>query len=120
MALTNIEARARIAFSATTIPILGPRVRLFMGEWGMRTLVIALAAIALLIAPAHAQGRGKGRYSPSQQQSAEQKQKAAEAEKAYKAALDKIPEPDRTREECRAAPRSGAVRQHHRRADGPI
>jgi len=29
---------------------------------------------------------------PSQQQSAEQKQKAAEAEKAYKAALDKIPE----------------------------
>ncbi len=92
MALTNIEARTRIAFSATTTPILGPRVRLFMGEWGMRTLVIALAAIALLIAPAHAQGRGKGRYSPSQQQSAEQKQKAAEAEKAYKAALDKIPE----------------------------
>jgi len=63
-----------------------------MGERGMRILLITLGAIALLIAPAHAQGRGKGKYSGSQQQSAEQKQKAAEAEKAYKAALDRIPE----------------------------
>jgi hypothetical protein len=63
------------------------------GGRGMRILVVALAAIALLIVPAHAQGRGKGRNSGSQQQqSAEQKQKAAEAEKAYKAALDKIPD----------------------------
>jgi len=59
----------------------------------MRTVVIALAATAVLIAPAHAQMRGKGKQSaPKHQQSAEQKQKAAEAEKAYKAALDRIPD----------------------------
>ena len=65
----------------------------------MRTVVIALASItalasiAISIAPAHAQMRGKGgRHSGSEQQTAEQKRKAAEAEKAYKAALDKIPD----------------------------
>ena len=59
----------------------------------MRTVVIALASIAILTAPAYAQMRGKGaKHSGSQQQTAEQKQKAAEAEKAYKAALDKIPD----------------------------
>ena len=62
----------------------------------MRTVVIALAATAVLIAPAHAQmrgGKGAGKHSAAQQQqSAEQKQKAAAAEKAYKAALDRIPD----------------------------
>ena len=37
--------------------------------------------------------RGKGaRHSGSEQQTSEQKQKAAAAEKAYKAALDRIPD----------------------------
>src|SRR5262245_6460134 len=65
----------------------------------MRTVVVALASIvtlasiAISTAPAYAQMRGKGgRHSGSEQQSAEQKQKAAEAEKAYKAALDRIPD----------------------------
>jgi hypothetical protein len=62
----------------------------------MRTVVIALAATAVLVAPAHAQmrgGKGGGKHSAAQQQqSAEQKQKAAAAEKAYKAALDRIPD----------------------------
>jgi hypothetical protein len=61
----------------------------------MRTVVIALAATAVLIAPAHAQmrgGKGKQQSAAQQQQSAEQKQKAAAAEKAYKAALDRIPD----------------------------
>jgi hypothetical protein len=59
----------------------------------MRTVVIALASIAILTAPAYAQMRGKGaRHSGSEQQTSEQKQKAAEAEKAYKAALDRIPD----------------------------
>ncbi|MBV8112772.1 MAG: hypothetical protein JOZ26_06095 [Hyphomicrobiales bacterium] len=66
----------------------------------MRTVVIALASImalasiALSSAPACAQMRGKGgaKNPESEQQAAEQKRKAAEAEKAYKAALDKIPD----------------------------
>jgi hypothetical protein len=66
----------------------------------MRTVLIALAATAVLIAPAHAQmrggggggGKGKQQSAAQQQQSAEKKQKAAEAEKAYKAALDRIPD----------------------------
>ena len=63
----------------------------------MRTVVIALAATAVLIAPAYAQmrgggGKGKQQSAAQQQQSAEKKQKAAEAEKAYKAALDRIPD----------------------------
>ena len=65
----------------------------------MRTVVIALASmialasIAMSTAPAYAQMRGKGaKHSGSEQRTAEQKQKAAEAEKAYKAALDKIPD----------------------------
>ena len=65
----------------------------------MRTVVIALASIvalasiAISTAPAYAQMRGKGgRHSGSEQQTAEQKQKAAEAEKAYKAALDRTPD----------------------------
>jgi hypothetical protein len=66
----------------------------------MRTVVVALAStvalasIAMPTAPAYAQMRGKGggKHPESEQQSAEQKRKAAEAEKAYKAALDKIPD----------------------------
>ena len=64
----------------------------------MRTVVIALAATAVLIAPAYAQmggrggGKGKQQSAAQQQQNAEKKQKAAEAEKAYKAALDRIPD----------------------------
>ena len=66
----------------------------------MRTAVmalastIALASIAMPTAPAYAQMRGKGggKNPAAEQQSAEQKRKAAEAEKAYQAALDKIPD----------------------------
>ena len=66
----------------------------------MRTVVMALAStmvlasIAMPAAPAYAQMRGKGGANnpESEQQTAEQKRNAAEAEKAYKAALDKIPD----------------------------
>jgi hypothetical protein len=66
----------------------------------MRTVVIALAgiislaSIAISTAPAYAQMRGKGGANnpKSELQTAEQKRNAAEAEKAYKAALDKIPD----------------------------
>jgi hypothetical protein len=37
-------------------------------------------------------GKGDGKHPESEQQTAEQKRKAAEAEKAYKAALDRIPD----------------------------
>ena len=56
----------------------------------MRTFVIALTAIAVLTAPAYA--RGKGKSPAAGQQTEEQKKKAAEAEKAYKDALGKIPD----------------------------
>ena len=60
----------------------------------MRAVVIALATIVVWTAPAYSQGRGKGggRHAVSEQQTEEQKKKAAEAEKAYRSALDKIPE----------------------------
>ena len=66
----------------------------------MRTAVIALAStvalasVAMPTAPAYAQMRGKGggKHPEVEQQTAEQKRKATEAEKAYKAALDKIPD----------------------------
>jgi hypothetical protein len=56
----------------------------------MRTVVIALTTIAVLTAPAYA--RGKGKNPAAGQQTEEQKKKAAQAEKDYKAALDKIPD----------------------------
>jgi hypothetical protein len=59
----------------------------------MRAAVIALTAIALLAAPAYARGKGK-QQSPGQ--SEEQKKKAADAEKAYKSALDRIPNQPKT------------------------
>ncbi len=60
----------------------------------MRTVVIALATIAILTAPAYSQTGGKrSKQSGSEQQSAEQKKKkAADLDKAYKDALDKIPD----------------------------
>jgi hypothetical protein len=55
---------------------------------------MVLASIAMPTAPAYAQMRGKGggKHPAAEQQSAEQKRKAAEAEKAYKDALGKIPD----------------------------
>jgi hypothetical protein len=59
----------------------------------VRVLLVILATV-LLTMTAHAQGmsgagqRGQGEKAQDQQR---QKQKAAEAEKAYKAGLDKIP-----------------------------
>ena len=60
----------------------------------MRAVVIALATIVVLTAPAYSEGRGKGggRHAAPEQQTEEQKKKAAEAEKAYRSALDKIPD----------------------------
>ncbi len=56
-------------------------------------LVLAAIMIALISVPAQAQHmRGKKPNEAQQNQSAEQKKKALEAEKAYKAALDKVPE----------------------------
>src|SRR5262245_30475977 len=89
-----------VLFSATTAPTITAREGCDRsGGLGMRDAVIAIASIvalassAIATAPAYAQMRGKGgRHSGSEQQTAEQKQKAAEAEKAYKAALDRIPD----------------------------
>ena len=59
----------------------------------MRTFLVALA-IVLLTVPAYAQGKsgGKRRHVTSDPQSEGlRKKRAAESEKAYKSALDKIP-----------------------------
>jgi uncharacterized protein YecT (DUF1311 family) len=66
----------------------------------MRTVVIALATIAILTAPAYSQTGGKrSKQSGSKQQTAEQKKKkAADLDKAYKAALDKIPDKNEKRD----------------------
>jgi hypothetical protein len=60
----------------------------------MRTVVVALTTIALLTAPAYAQGRGKGgkHSGSSDQTSDEQKKKNADADKAYKSAIQSIPD----------------------------
>jgi hypothetical protein len=59
----------------------------------MRTVAVALTTIALLTAPAYSQGRGKGgKHSGSDQQTEDQKKKNTASDKAYKAALDKIPD----------------------------
>jgi hypothetical protein len=59
----------------------------------MRTVVIALASVALLSAPAYSQ-KLKDSKPPSAdpQQVAEQKKRAAEDEKAYNAAVGRIPD----------------------------
>ena len=59
----------------------------------MRVLVLAIATVALLTTAVHAQGRGKGsRNAQPVQQTEEQKKKKAAEEKAYRDALDKIPD----------------------------
>jgi hypothetical protein len=58
----------------------------------MRTVVIALASIALLTAPAYSQRLKDGKPGPDPQQVAEQKKRAAEEEKAYNAAMGRIPD----------------------------
>jgi hypothetical protein len=58
--------------------------------------LLALFAIVLLTAAAFAQGPHRGPGSMEQRQQAEQqRKKAAEAEKAYKAGLDQIPNVDK-------------------------
>jgi hypothetical protein len=57
----------------------------------MRTVVIALASIALLTAPAYSQRLNSGKPAADPQQVAEQKKRAAEDEKAYNAAVGRIP-----------------------------
>ena len=58
----------------------------------MRTVVIALASIALLTGPAYSQRLKDGKPGPDPQQVAEQKKRAAEEEKAYNAAVGRIPD----------------------------
>lgn len=57
----------------------------------MRILVIAAAVLALSAASAEAQGRGRGQPPNESGQKADSKPKVDE--KAYKAALERIPEP---------------------------
>jgi hypothetical protein len=56
----------------------------------MKTFAVALAVLALIAAPAHAQMAGK-RPHGEDKKSEEKKPKVDE--KAYKAALERIPEP---------------------------
>lgn len=59
----------------------------------MRNVVIVLAIIAVLTVPAYSQTGGKrSKQSGSEQSTAEKKKKDADLDKAYKAALDKIPD----------------------------
>ena len=58
----------------------------------VRTVLIALAAVALLTAPAYSRGKGGKGGKPADQQTIEQKKKASEAEKAYRATLDRMPD----------------------------
>ena len=57
----------------------------------MKTLAIAVAALALLAMPAHAQMGGGRHHSSDDNKKAEPTKKVDE--KAYKAALERIPEP---------------------------
>lgn len=57
----------------------------------MRILVIVAAVLALTVATAQAQMGGGGRRQPNEGQKTDNKPKVDE--KAYKAALDRIPEP---------------------------
>jgi hypothetical protein len=56
----------------------------------MRTFVAAAVTIALLTMPAYSQGMGKKHHAPKQK-TEEKKNKVDE--KAYKSALDRIPDP---------------------------
>ena len=57
----------------------------------MRILVIAAAVLALTVGSAQAQGRGRGQPNEGSQQKSDNKPKVDE--KAYKAALERIPDP---------------------------
>ncbi|HEY3795862.1 MAG TPA: hypothetical protein VGM09_28910 [Bradyrhizobium sp.] len=57
----------------------------------MKALTIAMATLALLAMPAHAQMGGGRHHSGDQNKKAEPVKKVDE--KAYKAALERIPEP---------------------------
>jgi hypothetical protein len=58
----------------------------------MKALIAGLAVV-LLVTPAMAQGRQRGGGKPEQrEQAAAQKRKAEQADKAYRAGLDKIPD----------------------------
>jgi len=57
----------------------------------MKTLTIAALALALIAVPAHAQMGGKRNHGEDDKKGAQQKPKVDE--KAYKAALERIPEP---------------------------
>ena len=57
----------------------------------MKTLAVAVAMLALVAVPAHAQMGGGKRHQGGEGKT-EQKKPAVD-EKAYKAALDRIPEP---------------------------
>jgi hypothetical protein len=57
----------------------------------MKTLAIAVAALALLAMPAHAQMGGGRHHSSDDNKKAEPAKKVDE--KAYKAALERIPDP---------------------------
>lgn len=70
-------------------------------------VLLALAAAALLTLPAYAQGAPRGPGAMEQRQQVEDKRKkAAEADKAYKESLDKIPN-------------AGAICEAQRPARGP-
>ena len=56
----------------------------------MKTFVAAAVTIGLLTMPAYSEGMGKKRHEP-QQKTEEKKNKVDE--KAYKSALDRIPDP---------------------------
>ena len=62
----------------------------WQGEDGMKTLTIAAVMLALFAVPAHAQGMGK--RSPDERKGPEIKKPVID-DKAYKAALERIPEP---------------------------
>jgi len=70
----------------------------------MRTIVTATALVALLIVPAQAQmmgGGGRGKNT-SDLRSPEQKKPIVD-EKAYKSALERIPEPKEKYDPCSVA-----------------
>jgi hypothetical protein len=73
----------------------------------VRALLAGLA-IALLASAAFAQGgaRGPGKME-QREQAAQQKRKAEEADKAYRAGLDKIPDAANTKQDPWAAMRGG-------------
>jgi hypothetical protein len=59
----------------------------------MKRMVLAIMAVAILTTPAFSEGRGKGtKKAGSDLQPQEQRKKDVELEKAYKAALKKIPD----------------------------